>query len=193
MTDPNVMNPTPTQEEVTLKLNAEEAEMIKELLSDYSYAWLSDATTNCKRVLINKDKIGTYPYVDTPPTGVTNPVYDWTAKKWRSSDTASKDQYEDVYAEIKALKGQGQDSNVEIAALRESGVSVNKNLAELGQQFNSFGSQVMDALKELATAVNGKTNSNTTAPTAPDESEEVPKEPTKTDETEEATKKGDAE
>ena len=55
MTDPNVMNPTPTQEEVTLKLNAEEAEMIKELLSDYSYAWLSDATTNCKRVLITKD------------------------------------------------------------------------------------------------------------------------------------------
>ena len=77
--------------------------------------------------------------------------------------------------------------------MRESSVSVNKNLAELGQQFNSFGSQVMDALKELAAAVNGKTNSNATAPTAPDESEEVPKEPTKTDGTEETTKEGDAE
>lgn len=191
MTDPNVMNPTPTQEEVTLKLSAEEAEMIKELLSDYGYAWLSDATTNCKRVLIAKDKIGTYPYVDTPPTGVTNPVYDWTAKKWRSSDTANKDQYEDVYAEIKALKGQGQNSNIEIAALRESSVSVNKNVAELGQQFNNFGSQVMDALKEFTDAVNGKASSSASTPTTQDVSEETPKEPAKTDETTDTTKEGD--
>ena len=186
MTDPsNVMNPT-TQEEVTLKLSAEEADMIKELLSDYSYAWVSDANTNCKRVPVPKEKIGHFPYVATPPTGVTNPVYDWTSKKWRSADTADKDRYEDVYKEVKALREQNITSNTEIAALRESSVSANKGIAELGQQFNGFGAQMMDALKVLTDAVNGKVSSNANTSTTPDDS-------TKADETVDTAKEGDAE
>lgn len=172
---------------VDMHLDNNQAEIIQNLLANYSYAYRSDAEVNCERELVQTEKIGHYPYAPISPTeGLTNPVYDWTAKKWRSADTAEKDRYEDVYKEVKALREQNATSKTEMASLRESSVSANKGIAELGQQFNGFGIQVMDALKVLTDAVNGKTDSSANTSTTPDTSAKV-------DEAVDTTKEGDAE
>ena len=74
-------------QEITLKLDNEEAEIVKDLLGNYAYAYRSDQEVDCKRELVRKEKIGKYPYFETAPDPeLTNPYVDWTVPKWRSRD-----------------------------------------------------------------------------------------------------------
>lgn len=119
MTDPNVMNPTPTQEEVTLKLNAEEAEMIQELLNNYVYAYRSDREVDYKRELVPRDKVGKYPYVAEPPAPeIINPAYDWINKKWYSK--SNDDNLNDIAQTVADLKARSDQSDQALKVMQET-------------------------------------------------------------------------
>lgn len=70
---------------VKLDLSADQAEMVQDLLSNFTYAYRSDREVDYKRELVPKDKVGKYPYVAEPAdSSIINPVYDWVNKKWYS-------------------------------------------------------------------------------------------------------------
>lgn len=72
-----------TTNNVTLNLTATQAETIQDLLTNYAYAYRSDQEVDCKRELVQKNKVGIYPYVaEAPAAGLTNPTYDWVQNKW---------------------------------------------------------------------------------------------------------------
>ena len=70
---------------VKLDLSADQAEMVQDLLSNFTYAYRSNREVDYKRELVPKDKVGKYPYVAEPAdSSIINPVYDWVNKKWYS-------------------------------------------------------------------------------------------------------------
>lgn len=72
---------------VKLDLSADQAEMVKDLLSNFVYAYRSDREVDCKRELVRRDQVGKYPYIaEAPAPEIINPAYDWINKKWYSKN-----------------------------------------------------------------------------------------------------------
>lgn len=124
-------------QEITLKLNNEEAEIVKDLLNNYAYAYRSDQEVDCKRELVRKEKIGKYPYFATAPDPeLTNPYVDWTIPEWRSRDENS--------------------SNASIQALEQ----VRKNISDL-QKAQTVGTQQSEMItKTLGKLMESQENTN---------------------------------
>ncbi len=167
MTDPNNVM-AQTSEEVTLKLSAEEAEMIKELLGDYGYAWLSDATTSCKRVLIIKKEIGTYPYVATPPAPeIINPAYDWINKKWYSK--SNDDNLNGIAQTVAALKARSNQYDQVLNTMQEtqnSSATQSLGVVKMMKQMREDQSDIKKLLSSMQVILLSLEGSKATQPEA---------------------------
>lgn len=88
---------------VKLELSEEEADMIQTLLSDYVCAYRSDRSVDYKPELVQREKVGQYPWVATPPAPeIINPAYDWVNKKWYSKNAS--DSLPDLVQTVADLK-----------------------------------------------------------------------------------------
>lgn len=72
-----------TEETQSIEVTKTQAEMITDLLSNFTYAYRSDVDVDCQRELVEKSKVGHYPYPpDAPSADLKHPVYDWINATW---------------------------------------------------------------------------------------------------------------
>lgn len=139
-------------EDVELHLKPSEAEIIKDLLSNYVYAYRSDDEVDCKRELVEKDKVGLYPYPSTDPTpGLIQPAYDWVNNAWYDK---SKEGLSQLYQRVDKLDKNDAIKNKQLSAVQASINQSNETSAALILQINAMGDQFGQAFKELGTAIN---------------------------------------
>lgn len=114
-------------EDIELHLKPSEAEIIRDLLNNYVYAYRSDREVDYKRELVPREKVGNYPYVAEPADpSIVNPTYDWVNKKWYSKN--------------------GSNSLPEIA---QSVADLNKKSTEQDQAALANGQQMQMITKQL--------------------------------------------
>lgn len=139
-------------EDVELHLKPSEAEIIKDLLSNYVYAYRSDDEVDCKREPVEKDKVGTYPYPPTDPTpGLIQPAYDWVNNVWYDK---SKEGLSQLYQRVDKLDKNSVIKDKQLSDIQASINQSNETSATLIAQFNAMGDQFGKAFKELGTAIN---------------------------------------
>lgn len=139
-------------EDVELHLKPSEAEIIKDLLSNYVYAYRSDDEVDCKRELVEKDKVGIYPYPPTDPTpGLIKPAYDWTNNIWYDK---SKEGLSQLYQKVDELDRNDALKDKQLNAVQASINQSNETSAALILQINAMGDQFGQAFKELGAAIN---------------------------------------
>lgn len=108
-TNPSAPTASAVPDNVKLDLAANQAEMVQDLLSNFTYAYRSDSEVDCKRELVHRDQVGKYPYVaEAPDPSIINPTYDWFNKKWHSKNNAEG--LPELEADIQAIK-QAQTAN----------------------------------------------------------------------------------
>ena len=114
-------------EDIELHLKPSEAEIIRDLLNNFVYAYRSDREVDYKRELVPREKVGNYPYVAAPADpSIINPAYDWVNKKWYSKN--------------------GSNSLPEIA---QSVANLNKRSTEQDQAALANGQQMQMITKQL--------------------------------------------
>lgn len=139
-------------EDVELHLKPSEAEIIKDLLSNYVYAYRSDDEVDCKRELVEKDKVGIYPYPPTDPTpGLIQPAYDWVNNAWYDK---SKEGLSQLYQRVDKLDKNSVIKDKQLSDIQASINQSNETSAALIAQVNAMGDQFGQAFKELGTAIN---------------------------------------
>lgn len=139
-------------EDVELHLKPSEAEIIKDLLGNYVYAYRSDDEVDCKREPVEKDKVGIYPYPPTDPTpGLIKPAYDWVNNKWYDK---SKEGLSQLYQKVDELDRNDALKDKQLNAVQASINQSNETSAALILQINAMGNQFGQAFKELGAAIN---------------------------------------
>lgn len=139
-------------EDVELHLKPSEAEIIKDLLSNYVYAYRSDDEVDCKREPVEKDKVGIYPYPPTDPIpGLIKPAYDWVNNKWYDK---SKEGLSQLYQKVDELDRNDALKDKQLNAVQASINQSNETSAALILQINAMGDQFGQAFKELGAAIN---------------------------------------
>lgn len=137
---------------VKLDLSADQAEMVQDLLSNFTYAYRSDREVDYKRELVPKDKVGKYPYVAEPAdSSIINPVYDWVNKKWYSKSGSIN--LPEISQTVKTLRSDQLTGTAQTLALTksikdlsESQANQNKLLVSMQKLMLTIaGSQKIDA------------------------------------------------
>lgn len=137
---------------VKLDLSADQAEMVQDLLSNFTYAYRSDREVDYKRELVPKDKVGKYPYVAEPAdSSIINPVYDWVNKKWYSKSGSIS--LPEISQTVKTLRSDQLTGTAQTLALTksikdlsESQANQNKLLVPMQKLMLTIaGSQKIDA------------------------------------------------
>lgn len=137
---------------VKLDLSADQAEMVQDLLSNFTYAYRSDREVDYKRELVPKDKVGKYPYVAEPAdSSIINPVYDWVNKKWYSKSGSIS--LPEISQTVKTLRSDQLTGTAQTLALiksikdlSESQANQNKLLVSMQKLMLTIaGSQKIDA------------------------------------------------
>ncbi len=137
---------------VKLDLSADQAEMVQDLLSNFTYAYRSDREVDYKRELVPKDKVGKYPYVAEPAdSSIINPVYDWVNKKWYSKSGSIS--LPEISQTVKTLRSDQLTGTAQTLALTksikdlsESQANQNKLLVSMQKLMLTIaGSQKIDA------------------------------------------------
>ncbi|MEK3530278.1 hypothetical protein AAA431_11025 [Lactobacillus crispatus] len=137
---------------VKLDLSADQAEMVQDLLSNFTYAYRSDREVDYKRELVPKDKVGKYPYVAEPAdSSIINPVYDWVNKKWYSKSGSIS--LPEISQTVKTLRSDQLTGTAQtlvltksIKDLSESQANQNKLLVSMQKLMLTIaGSQKIDA------------------------------------------------
>lgn len=137
---------------VKLDLSADQAEMVQDLLSNFTYAYRSDREVDYKRELVPKDKVGKYPYVAEPAdSSIINPVYDWVNKKWHSKSGSIS--LPEISQTVKTLRSDQLTGTAQTLALTksikdlsESQANQNKLLVSMQKLMLTIaGSQKIDA------------------------------------------------
>ena len=137
---------------VKLDLSADQAEMVQDLLSNFTYAYRSDREVDYKRELVPKDKVGKYPYVAEPAdSSIINPVYDWVNKKWYSKSGSIS--LPEISQTVKTLRSDQLTGTAQTLALTksikdlsESQANQNKLLVSMQELMLTIaGSQKIDA------------------------------------------------
>ena len=137
---------------VKLDLSADQAEMVQDLLSNFTYAYRSDREVDYKRELVPKDKVGKYPYVAEPAdSSIINPVYDWVNKKWYSKSGSNS--LPEISQTVKTLRSDQLTGTAQTLALTksikdlsESQANQNKLLVSMQKLMLTIaGSQKIDA------------------------------------------------
>lgn len=141
-----------TEKDIELHLKPSEAAIIKDLLSNYVYAYRSDDEVDCKREPVEKDKVGIYPYPSTDPTpGLIKPAYDWVNNKWYDK---SKEGLSQLYQKVDELDKNDALKDKQLNAVQASINQSNETSAALISQINAMGDQFGQAFKELGAAIN---------------------------------------
>ena len=105
-------------EDVELHLKPSEAEIIRDLLNNYVYAYRSDREVDYKRELVSREKVGNYPYVAEPADpSIINPTYDWVNKKWYSKSNSS---LHEIAQAVKTLQSDQQAGTTQNLALTKA-------------------------------------------------------------------------
>lgn len=137
---------------IDVHLTADQASMIEEILDNYTYGYRSDHDVDCKREIVKKDKIGTYPYpAKAPDPSIKKPVYDWINDKWNDK---SEDGINKMFENVNTLVADNQTKDNQIQDLQKAVLESNKSSAMLGMQFNAFGQQVTGILKRVQDSIN---------------------------------------
>lgn len=106
-------------EDVELHLKPSEAEIIRDLLNNYVYAYRSDREVDYKRELVPREKVGNYPYVAEPADpSIVNPVYDWVNKKWYSKSGSTS--LPEIAQAVKTLQSDQQAGTTQNLALTKA-------------------------------------------------------------------------
>lgn len=139
-------------EDVELHLKPSEAEIIRDLLNNYVYAYRSDREVDYKRELVSREKVGNYPYVAEPADpSIINPTYDWVNKKWYSKSGSTS--LPEIAQAVKTLQSDQQAGTTQnlaltkaVKELSEGQANQNKLLASMQNLMLTIaGSQKTDA------------------------------------------------
>ena len=106
-------------EDVELHLKPSEAEIIRDLLNNYVYAYRSDREVDYKRELVSREKVGNYPYVAEPADpSIINPTYDWVNKKWYSKSGSTS--LPEIAQAVKTLQSNQQAGTTQSLAMTKA-------------------------------------------------------------------------
>ena len=138
-------------EDVELHLKPSEAEIIRDLLNNYVYAYRSDREVDYKRELVSREKVGNYPYVAEPADpSIINPTYDWVNKKWYSKSNSSLHEIAQAVKTLQTQQENGTTQNLAmtkaVKELKDGQANQNKLLASMQNLLLTIaGSQKTDA------------------------------------------------
>ena len=123
-------------EDVELHLKPSEAEIIRDLLNNYVYAYRSDREVDYKRELVSREKVGNYPYVAEPADpSIINPTYDWVNKKWYSKSNSSLHEIAQAVKTLQTQQENGTTQNLAmtkaVKELKDGQANQNKLLASM--------------------------------------------------------------
>ncbi|MDD6386583.1 hypothetical protein [Lactobacillus equicursoris] len=129
-----------TEETQSIEVTKTQAEMITDLLSNFTYAYRSDVDVDCQRELVEKAKVGKYPYPpDTPAADLKQPTYDWINATWveKAADTIKE-----LSAQVDGLQASKEVLNQQNAALLKMVSSINANFGGLSTTINQLAQQL---------------------------------------------------
>lgn len=129
-----------TEETQSIEVTKTQAEMITDLLSNFTYAYRSDVDVDCQRELVEKAKVGKYPYPpDTPGSDLKQPTYDWINATWVEKEA---DTIKELSAQVDALQAGKQALSQQNAALLKMVSSINANFGMLATTINGLSEKL---------------------------------------------------
>lgn len=129
------------EETQSIEVNKTQAEMITDLLSNFTYAYRSDVDVDCQRELVEKSKVGHYPYApDAPSADLKHPVYDWINATWT----------EKAGYKIKELSAQVDELQASKEALKQQNEALQKMLAVITTNIGGMSAAVNQLAQQLA-------------------------------------------
>lgn len=130
-----------TEETQSIEVTKTQAEMITDLLSNFTYAYRSDVDVDCQRELVEKAKVGKYPYApEAPGADLKQPVYDWINATWteKAADT------------IKELSAQVDELQAGKAALNKQNEALLKMVSAINANFGGMSATINQLAQQLA-------------------------------------------
>ena len=136
---------------VKLDLSADQAEMVRDLLSNFVYAYRSDREVDCKRELVRRDQVGKYPYIaEAPDPSIINPIYDWVGKKWYSKTGATS--LLEIAQAVKTLQNDQQVGTTQNLALTKAVKQLSEGQADQNKLLSSMQNLMLQLASGKATA-----------------------------------------
>lgn len=129
------------EETQSIEVTKTQAEMITDLLSNFTYGYRSDVDVDCKRELVEKSKVGHYPYApEAPGADLKQPVYDWINATWteKAADT------------IKELSAQVDELQAGKAALNKQNEALLKMVSAINANFGGMSATINQLAQQLA-------------------------------------------
>lgn len=137
-----------TQETQSLEVTKTQAEMITDLLSNFTYGYRSDVDVDCQRELVEKSKVGHYPYApDAPSADLKQPVYDWINATWTEK---AADTIKELSAQVDELQAGKQALTQQNDSLKKMVSVVNANFGGLSAAINQLAQQLAAKTTEEA-------------------------------------------
>lgn len=130
------------EETQSIEVTKTQAEMITDLLSNFTYGYRSDVDVDCQRELVEKSKVGHYPYApESPGADLKQPVYDWINATWteKAADT------------IKELSAQVDELQAGKAALNQQNEALLKMVSVINANFGGMSATINQLAQQLAT------------------------------------------
>lgn len=129
-----------TEETQSIEVTKTQAEMITDLLSNFTYAYRSDVDVDCQRELVEKAKVGKYPYPsDAPASDLKQPTYDWINATWTEK---AADTIKELSAQVDSLQAGKEALNQQNAALLKMVSSINANFGMLATTINGLSEKL---------------------------------------------------
>lgn len=136
------------EETQSIEVNKTQAEMITDLLSNFTYGYRSDVDVNCQRELVEKSKVGKYPYApEAPSADLKQPVYDWINATWTEK---AEDTIKELTAQIEELEAGKQALTQQSESLKKMVSSINANFGGLSAAINQLAKQLAPKTTEEA-------------------------------------------
>lgn len=129
------------EETQSIEVTKTQAEMITDLLSNFTYGYRSDVDVDCQRELVEKSKVGHYPYApEAPGADLKQPVYDWINATWteKAADT------------IKELSAQVDELQAGKAALNKQNEALLKMVSAINANFGGMSATINQLAQQLA-------------------------------------------
>lgn len=136
------------EETQSIEVTKTQAEMITDLLSNFTYGYRSDVDVDCQRELVEKSKVGHYPYApDAPGAELKQPTYDWINATWveKAADTIKE-----LSAQVDALQAGKEALSQQNTALLKMVSSINANFGNMSAAINQLAQQLAAKTTEEA-------------------------------------------
>ena len=129
-----------TEETQSIEVTKTQAEMITDLLSNFTYGYRSDVDVDCQRELVEKSKVGHYPYApEAPGADLKQPVYDWINATWTEKAT---DTIKELSAQVDELQAGKQALTQQNEALLKMVSAINANFGGMSATINQLAQQL---------------------------------------------------